>query len=232
MTTGCGRRPGVRPGTTGLLRVAVPPSAAAGARQRVFWLRVPAGYDPGRPVPLVLAFHGGGGTGLGMQRVSRLSVLADRRGFLAAYPQGLVQADGKGPAGWDASGPADPYADGIDDGLFVSDLLNAVQAGYCVNPREIAATGLSNGAGLTGYLACVLADRIAAFVPVEECSSGSRAAVTQPALPRSWTCTCAVIRSRPTRGFPPAAHPTTTRSRSRRGCGRGRGVTGAGPPLA
>jgi polyhydroxybutyrate depolymerase len=166
-SSGCGRQPLVRPGTTAPQRVAVPPAAAAGARKRMFWLHVPAGYQPSRPVPLVLAFHGGGGTGTGMQQASGLSVLADQRGFLVAYPQGLNQGHGRFPAGWDDSGPRDPYADGIDDGLFVSDVLNAVQAGYCVDPLRIAATGLSNGGGMAGYLACVLAGRIAVFAPVE-----------------------------------------------------------------
>ena len=164
---GCGRRPAVRPGATGRLLVAVPPAAAAGARQRPFWLHVPARYDPVRPVPLVLALHGGGGTAAGMEQASGLSALADRDGFLVAYPQGLGQDHGKGAPGWDASGPRDPFASGIDDGLYVSDVLNAVQAGYCVDPRRIAATGVSNGGSMTGYLACVLAARIAVFAPVE-----------------------------------------------------------------
>ncbi|MBV9208929.1 MAG: hypothetical protein JO037_26760 [Actinobacteria bacterium] len=166
-SSGCGRRPAIQPGVTGLTRVGVPAAAAGGARWRVSWLHVPARYDPVRPAPLVLAFHGGGGTGPGMQQASGLSRLADQRGFLVAYPQGLVQDHGRGPAGWDASGPADPQAHGIDDGLFVSDLLTAVQAGYCVDPRRIAATGLSNGGSMAGYLACVLAGRIAVFAPVE-----------------------------------------------------------------
>src|SRR5579859_7669598 len=46
VSTGCGHHPAVRPGTTALLRVAVPPAAAAGARQREFRLHVPADYDP------------------------------------------------------------------------------------------------------------------------------------------------------------------------------------------
>jgi virginiamycin B lyase len=112
-------------------------------------------------------FHGGGGTAAAMARTSRLSVLADRRGFLVAYPQGLAQNHDRGVTGWDASGPRDPYADGIDDGLYVSNVLNAIQAGYCVDPARIAATGLSNGGSMVGYLACVLSGRIAAFAPVE-----------------------------------------------------------------
>jgi polyhydroxybutyrate depolymerase len=155
----------VHPGTTARLDVVVPPASAAGARTRSYWLHVPTRYAPDHMTPLVLVFHGGGGTGLGMQRATGLSRLADPRGFLVAYPQGLAQ--GRGPFGWNASGPRDPFAGGIDDGLFVSDLLNAVQASYCVDPQRIAATGFSNGGGMAGYLACVLAGRVAAFAPVE-----------------------------------------------------------------
>lgn len=150
-----------------MLTVAVPPAAAAGARRRRYLLHVPAHYLAGQPVPLILAFHGGGGTAAAIARSSGLSALADRRGFLVAYPQGLAQPIDRGITGWDASGPRDPYARGIDDGLFVSNVLNAIQAGYCVDPARIAATGISNGGSMVGYLACVLSDRIAAFAPVE-----------------------------------------------------------------
>jgi poly(3-hydroxybutyrate) depolymerase len=102
-----------------------------------------------------------------MQRATGLSAVADRRGFLVAYPQALRQEHGRGPPGWDASGPGDPFADGIDDGLYISDVLNALQAGYCVEPARITATGISNGGSMAGYLACVLAGRIADFAPVE-----------------------------------------------------------------
>ena len=144
----------------------VPPARAAGATSRRYWLHVPAGYDPRRPVPLVLGFHGAGGTGLGFEALSGLSVLADRLGFLVAYPQGIHNPDGSG-VGWAASGPADPDADGVDDGLYVSLLLNQVEADYCVDTSRVGATGFSNGAGLTGYLACALAGRVAAVAPVE-----------------------------------------------------------------
>lgn len=147
--------------------VAVPPGNAAGARRRGYWLHVPPHYDPDHPTALLLAFHGGGGTGVGMERTSGLSSWADQQGLLVAYPQALRQGHGKYPPDWNASGPTDPNADGIDDGLYVSDLLNAIQAEYCVDPTRIWATGFSNGASLTGYLACVLAGRIAAFAAVE-----------------------------------------------------------------
>jgi poly(3-hydroxybutyrate) depolymerase/streptogramin lyase len=166
-SSGCGSRKGVRTGGTAELSVAVPPRSAAGASERSYWLHVPPRYNPDRPTPLLVAFHGGGGTGPGMEQTSGLSVLADQQAFLVAYPQALRQGHGRYPPGWDTSGPTDPAAGGIDDGLYVSDMLTAIQAAYCVDPTRIWATGFSNGAGLVGYLACVLAGRIAAFAPVE-----------------------------------------------------------------
>src|SRR5579872_1509770 len=165
-SAGCGRAPAIRPGTSARLTVPVPASAAGGRRTRTFLLHVPAGYKASAPTPLVLAFHGGGGTSAAMESSSGLSALADQRGFLVAYPQGLRQFR-SGPLGWDASGPADPDAHGTDDGLFTSNLISAIQNQYCVDPARIAATGMSNGGNMTGYLACVLSGRIAAFAPVE-----------------------------------------------------------------
>lgn len=165
-SAGCGRAPAVRPGTSARLAVSVPPSAANGQRTRTYLLHVPAGYRASEPAPLIVAFHGAGGTSAAMESSSGLSALADQRGILVAYPQGLRQFGG-GPLGWAASGPADPDAHGTDDGLFTSNVISAIQNQYCVDPARIAATGMSNGGNMTGYLACVLSGRIAAFAPVE-----------------------------------------------------------------
>jgi poly(3-hydroxybutyrate) depolymerase len=45
----------------------------------------------------VLLLHGNGGSAADLDQVSGLSELADRRGFLAVYPQGL--SVGAGPGG-------------------------------------------------------------------------------------------------------------------------------------
>src|SRR5262249_44155717 len=57
-----------------------------GGRQRSYVLHVPP--RPATPAPLVLAFHGGGGNGPGFQRYAGLDPLADRDGWLVAYPNG------------------------------------------------------------------------------------------------------------------------------------------------
>jgi polyhydroxybutyrate depolymerase len=129
--------------------------------EREYWLHVPHSYVPDDPTPLVLAFHGHGGTAAPFERYTRLSALADQHGFLIAYPQGALGPDGQ--TGWDTFRRRDP---GTDDVGFVNALLTHLQDTLCVDPARIYATGFSNGGGFVSVLACDLSSRIAAFVPV------------------------------------------------------------------
>jgi polyhydroxybutyrate depolymerase len=166
-STGCGAAPAVASGTTAEQSVAVNPATDEGFATRSYWVHVPRGYDASRPTALVLVFHGGGGTGIGMEAATGLSALADQQGFLVAYPQGLPYREaGPGYASWAATGPLDTFASGVDDLLFVSTLLDALQRTYCVDPRRIYATGFSAGGAMTAFLTCGLTGRIAAFAPL------------------------------------------------------------------
>jgi polyhydroxybutyrate depolymerase len=154
-SSGCGKAPPFSPGTTSS------GSLLSGGITRAYWLHIPRGYRPAHPYPLILVFHGHASTAHRIERATGFSQLADRVGLLAAYPVGLVGPDGL--TGWASGGPHKPR---VNDVLFVSDLLNRLQAQYCVNPDRIYATGFSNGGGMTSVLACALARRIAAFAPV------------------------------------------------------------------
>jgi polyhydroxybutyrate depolymerase len=90
-----------------------------------------------------------------------LSVLADHSDLIVVYPEGTSS-----PAQhirWGTGSPDDPTT---DDVLFVSDLLNHLQAALCIDEHRIYASGFSNGGGMVGVLACALAGRIAAFAAV------------------------------------------------------------------
>ena len=148
-TTGCATAPDVTPGTSAVRHV------TSDGIERSFVLHVPATYDPAQPVPVIVAFHGRKGTGAELEEFSGLSTLP----ALVAYPDGLP-VDGK--TAWEGA----PYAPASDDVQFVSDLLDHLQATYCVDNARIFATGKSNGGGFTALLACRMNHRIAAFASV------------------------------------------------------------------
>jgi len=130
--------------------------------ERSYRLHVGRGVDAARAVPLLLVFHGGGGTPQQIERESRFSELADRQGFVVAYPAGHRRS-------WNDGRGADAVAaqrDGVDDVAFVAALIEAVAAQTRVDEKRVYATGISNGAMFSHRVAVALAPRIAAIAPV------------------------------------------------------------------
>jgi polyhydroxybutyrate depolymerase len=119
-------------------------------------------------VPLVLALHGAGGTGAGMERYSGLSDVADRNGFAVAYP------DAAGPR-WRISSQ-----EGEDDVVFLDLLVQKLVAGGCVKQRRVSVAGVSNGAGMAARFACEADEPLAGLVSV----AGGYASLPACAAPR------------------------------------------------
>lgn len=126
-------------------------------RPRHYLLFVPAGIVPDRRLPLVLAFHGGGGDGRGMARLTHFSDIAQRERFLVAYPDGVRRH-------WNDGRPLE--AAGVDDVAFVRALIDDVAATQPLDATRVYATGMSNGGIFSHYLATRLGDRLAAVAPV------------------------------------------------------------------
>ncbi len=158
---GCGRRPPIRPGRSGQVEIPADPAVSAGATRRTYRVHVPTGYRSDRPVPAVLLLHGNGGSAADLDDVSGLSELADRRGFLAVYPQGM--SVGAGRPFWAAAGRVEA---GVDDLRFTTDLLDDLQGRLCVDPARVAAAGFFAGGGAVALMACDLAGRVASVAPV------------------------------------------------------------------
>lgn len=150
------------PGTSGNVTVAVRPAVSEGFSTRSYRVHPPASYDGTRPLAVVLDFHGYGGTAAGQDGPAGFSALAEREDFLAVYPQGLPDGPGGAPF-WASVGTIDH---GIDDIAYTNTVLDSLERAFCVDPRRIYVTGFSNGGGMVGFLACRLANRIAAFAPV------------------------------------------------------------------
>lgn len=139
-----------------------PPTVSIGAgrvdlglgQRRDGVLYVPPGYVTTAPAPLLVAFHGAGGSAQGP--LARLGPLADARGFL------LLSVDSRA-ATWDAIrssfGP---------DVAFIDQALRFVFDRCAVDPSRIAIEGFSDGASYALGLGLPNGDlfrRIMAFSP-------------------------------------------------------------------
>ena len=136
-------------------------------RRRSYLVHVPPSYDPARPTPVVVAFHGALMNCFGMAQFSGLSGKADAAGFVVVYPNGLgygrtalfFNASVAAPKPGDTSGPP-------NDVKFTAAVLDDVATVVTVDPRRVFATGMSNGGMMAHRVAAELADRIAAAAPV------------------------------------------------------------------
>ncbi len=140
-------------------------SLTQGDRTRTYLIHVPPTFDPARPVPVVLIFHGGNTNARTMVRFCGLNETADRYGFLAVYPSGT----GRNPnlLTWNAGNCCgDAYRDQVDDGAFVAVLLDDLAGIVAIDPKRVFATGMSNGGMLAYRLASELSERIAAIASI------------------------------------------------------------------
>ena len=130
---------------------------------RKYILHVPSGYDGSKALPLVFVLHGRGGTAGGMVNTTGMNDKADQEGFFVAYPEGMLNSDGK-PV-WN-SGTAPAIDSTADDVGFIRDLLNQLEGQLNVDSKRIYATGFSQGAALSYQLGATFPDLFAAVAPV------------------------------------------------------------------
>ena len=139
-------------------------SITVGNRDRMYLLYTPAKINElSDPLPLVLVFHGGGGTARGISKeVGRsLHAIADRERFLIAYPHAVDKI-------WDfGAGTISESLDvRIDDRAYFEAVLDEVTTAYPINGQRIFATGISRGGQASYFVACTFPDRIRAIAPV------------------------------------------------------------------
>ena len=134
-------------------------------RERSYIVHVPKD-TVANPWPVVLNFHGGGSSAAGQQAYSRMDETSDREGFLAVHPNGTGIFSNR-LLTWNA-GTCCGYAlnNKIDDVGFVSALLGDLEKHADIDRARIYATGLSNGAMMTYWLAEKSPGLIAAIAPV------------------------------------------------------------------
>ncbi len=156
--TGCSS-----PGSSGTLTLKVD------GFSRTVIVHLPRGTADTTPLALVLNLHGSGSTALEQEGFTKMNKTANEGSFIVAYPQALIP-DG---AGFDWNIPGVPLIGGrpvpahaANDVKFLTALVGILEERYCVNPREVYATGFSGGAREASQLACDESSVFAAVAPV------------------------------------------------------------------
>ncbi|HCH66816.1 MAG: hypothetical protein CL927_11670 [Deltaproteobacteria bacterium] len=119
---------------------------------RTYTVHEPPGWDVANPLPLVFAFHGGGGQGDFFAEDLEESIQSGR--FLGVYPDGIENS-------WNM-GREESTA---DDVAFTLSILDDLAGTPGVDVENPVALGYSNGAGFIHMLA-VQSDRFSAIAPM------------------------------------------------------------------
>jgi polyhydroxybutyrate depolymerase len=128
-------------------------------KSRSFLLYLPSGYNNAGKMPMILALHGGMGTGEGMMTLANFKTIADRDKVVVVYPDGIANS-------WNDGRPTDANQQGVDDVNFFNRLCDYMITNYSVEGTKIYATGMSNGGFMSSRLGCELSSRISAIAVV------------------------------------------------------------------
>jgi poly(3-hydroxybutyrate) depolymerase len=131
---------------------------SVGGQARTYVLSVPTAYNPATAYPLVLAWHGLGGTGMLARQYFRVEQAAAGQAIFV-YPDGLPLTNQGNEPGWDLT------AAGRDVQLFDA-LVAEVSRTYCIASHRIFSTGHSFGGFFSNRLGCYRGSVLRAIAPV------------------------------------------------------------------
>lgn len=138
---------------------------------RLFTVNIPSGLDRNEPSPIVLAFHGLGGTSTSIIELGKLKELSEESHVIVVAPQGTMGEFDK--AGWSLS-----ESGFSEDAAFVDQVLNEIDEFACLDTNRVFAMGFSNGSVFAQKYACRPGSKITAVAGIsgplaaDSCSSG------------------------------------------------------------
>ncbi len=145
-----------------------------GGRERSYIVHVPVGVQV--PSAVVVALHGGGGTGAGFQEQNGMDPVADREGFLVVYPEGTGVLPNRLHT-WNSGFNCCGYAldNDVDDVGFLRAVIEDLATRTAIDRGRVYMTGHSNGAMMAYRFAEEAADLVTAIAAV-----GGALSVTDP----------------------------------------------------
>ncbi|HSW14890.1 MAG TPA: PHB depolymerase family esterase [Solimonas sp.] len=124
--------------------------------ERSYRLYVPAGAGA-QPRPLIVALHGGFGTGKNMEELTGLDMVGGGAGYVIAYPDGIGRS-------WNAGSCCGPsLKKGIDDVGFLRAMVADIGRRTPIDSKRVYGAGFSNGAMMVHRVACEAPELFAAI---------------------------------------------------------------------
>lgn len=130
-------------------------------REYIFY--VPDSYDGTSTIPLMLNFHGFGGSASDFMNYAEMRTVAESKTFILVYPQGSCL---DGSSHWNACPIGGDNKSDADDFGFVESIINKISSQYNINLERVYAAGYSNGGMMAYGLANHKSDLIAAVASV------------------------------------------------------------------
>ena len=142
-STSSSKSPGTSTGATGV----VPGSATSNTitvngTDRTYVLYTPSTYNGSTPLPLIVAFHGDGGTGESLREWFNIEPTVAEQAIIV-YPDGL-----------NATWEIDQIGGLMADVNFVDAVVDDLATNGCIAINRLYATGISRGAYFTNQMVC------------------------------------------------------------------------------
>ncbi|HEY4526737.1 MAG TPA: PHB depolymerase family esterase [Candidatus Paceibacterota bacterium] len=137
--------------------------------ERSYILHIPVGYNSSKRYPLMISYHGEGGSGLGQQQKTGFDAVADENGFFVTYPS-AENGD------WKITG-------GANDIEFSKALIGAIGSAYSIDSSRIYVSGFSAGGGMAMAVACAATDTIAGMAYASNTLGDRKVEQCKPTVP-------------------------------------------------
>lgn len=125
-------------------------------------VHIPTTVNPNSAVPLLLVHHGFLMDGEAMRTLTGYQAIADREGFVVAFPTGTGNTWNVGAG---ACGGAAIVNGTADDLTFVKTMISSIEADQCLSREHVFMTGFSMGAYFSNHVGCQMSDVIRAVAP-------------------------------------------------------------------
>jgi polyhydroxybutyrate depolymerase len=118
--------------------------------------------NPNVGAPLLLVHHGFLMDGEAMRTLTGYQAIADREGFVVAFPTGIGNTWNVGTG---ACGGGALVSGTSDDLAFVKTMISSIEADQCLSREHVFMTGFSMGAYFSNHAGCQMSDVVHGVAP-------------------------------------------------------------------